>query len=139
MSAATIAYAVLSGHAPLTALVGARIYPLVIPESAQLPAVVYSVQSEREARRLAAPAAISGALTFAQVRITAAVAPNDYVTLQQIMAAIRGALPQAVPFDAGGSHNVVVHSGAEGEDTFDADAQIAMRSRTVQITFNQPT
>lgn len=138
MGAEKIAYALLSGHAPLTALVGDRIYPLVIPEAARLPAVVYSVQGEREARLLSAPSATSNALTFAQVRITAAVAPNDYVTLTQLMSAIRGALVSAPGATVAGARNVVVHSGVEGEDTFDADAQIAMRTRTVQITFNQP-
>lgn len=42
MSAETELYAVLSGAAGLTALVGTRIYPDAIPEDATLPAVVYA-------------------------------------------------------------------------------------------------
>lgn len=42
MSAETELYAVLSGAAGLTALVGNRIYPDAIPEGAALPAVVYA-------------------------------------------------------------------------------------------------
>lgn len=42
MSAETELYAVLSGAAGLTALVGNRIYPDAIPEDAALPAVVYA-------------------------------------------------------------------------------------------------
>lgn len=41
MSAETDLYAALSGRAPLTALVGSRIYPDAIPEGDALPAVVY--------------------------------------------------------------------------------------------------
>ena len=41
MSAETDLYAVLSGRAQLTALVGSRIYPDAIPEGDVLPAVVY--------------------------------------------------------------------------------------------------
>ncbi len=41
MSAETALYAVLSGYAPLTALVSTRIFPDAIPEDKALPAVVY--------------------------------------------------------------------------------------------------
>lgn len=41
MSAESALYAALSGASGLTALVGTRIYPDVIPEDADLPAVVY--------------------------------------------------------------------------------------------------
>lgn len=138
MSAAKIAYALLTAHAPLVALVGDRVYPLVAPEGAQLPAVIYAVQSEREARTLANPAKQSHALTFAQVRITAVVAPNDYGTLTNIMAAIRGALNVATPAMIAGASSVVVHSGSEGPDQFDQESQLATRTRTVQLTFSRP-
>lgn len=42
MSAETELYAVLSGSSGLTALVGTRIYPDILPEETSLPAVVYS-------------------------------------------------------------------------------------------------
>lgn len=45
MSAESDLYAVLSGYAPLTALVSTRIYPDAIPEDQALPAVVYSTES----------------------------------------------------------------------------------------------
>lgn len=41
MSAESALYSALSGASGLTALVGTRIYPDVIPEDADLPAVVY--------------------------------------------------------------------------------------------------
>jgi Protein of unknown function (DUF3168) len=46
MSAESDLYAVLSGHAPLTALVSTRIYPNAIPEDQALPAVVYSTEGD---------------------------------------------------------------------------------------------
>ena len=42
MSAESTLYAALSGHAPLTAIVGARIYPNAMPEEGAYPAVVYT-------------------------------------------------------------------------------------------------
>lgn len=42
-------YTILSGHAGLTALVGSRIYPLILPQSPLLPAVIYQrVDAARE-------------------------------------------------------------------------------------------
>lgn len=45
MSAESNLYAVLGGHAPLTALVAGRIYPDAMPEDTAYPAVVYGRQS----------------------------------------------------------------------------------------------
>jgi hypothetical protein len=42
MSAETMLYAWLSGHAPLVALVGTSIHPDVVPQNAPRPAVSYS-------------------------------------------------------------------------------------------------
>lgn len=138
MSAEKITYAVLSEHAPLTALVADRIYPLVIPESARLPAVTYDVVMSREHKSLGAPAAMAARLVFATVRITAAVQPNDYGTLTSIMDAVRAALDGRTNTSFGGAMNVVIHSGQESADTFDPETQIASRSRVVQLSYNLP-
>lgn len=42
MPAETAVYAALSGHAPLVAIVGTRIYPDVLPEDCIYPAIVFS-------------------------------------------------------------------------------------------------
>lgn len=138
MSAEKIVYAALSEHTPLTAIVGDRIYPLVIPEAARLPAVTYDVVSRREHKSLDSPAATVARLVFASVRIAAAVQPNDYGTLTAIMAAIRTALDGRTNTSFGGALNVVVHSGQESADAFDPETQIASRSRVVQMTYNLP-
>lgn len=42
MSAESVLYGYLSGHAPLTALVGTRIYPDAMPEETPMPAAVFA-------------------------------------------------------------------------------------------------
>jgi len=138
MSAEKITYTALSEHAPLAALVADRIYPLVIPEAARLPAITYDVVSQREHKSLAAPAATASRLVFATVRVTAAVQPNDYGTLTAIMDAIRASLDGRTNTAFGGARNVVIHGGQESADAFDPETQIASRSRVVQITYNLP-
>ena len=52
MSAETEVYAALSGHAGLTAIVAARIYPDVLPEKTTYPAVVFSRESTNPIRSI---------------------------------------------------------------------------------------
>lgn len=59
MSAEAAIYAALSGHAPLTALVGARIYPDAMPEETEYPAVVYSRAATEPIRTIHASAVVA--------------------------------------------------------------------------------
>ena len=52
MSAETEVYSALSGHAGVTALVAARIYPDVLPEETAYPAVVFSRQGTTPIRSI---------------------------------------------------------------------------------------
>ena len=60
MSINTALYSRLSSFAGLFALVGNRIYPVLIPESAQLPAVAYSLISTPEIHAMNADPTING-------------------------------------------------------------------------------
>ena len=59
MSVEAVIYAALSGHAPLTALVAARIYPVTLPEDCIYPAVVYQLADRQYLRTLCGDAGAS--------------------------------------------------------------------------------
>lgn len=58
----------LKADVDLQDLVGSRIYPLVLPEGAGLPAIVYAVAGTRRDRNLAGPAGMAYATVHIDVR-----------------------------------------------------------------------
>ncbi len=135
MSAQAITYAVLSGSAAVTAIAGARIYPLVLPEGIRPPAVVYELLSGNEHRTVSM--AHTQRLVQARMRVTGVVAPGDYAALTGLMEAIRSAAVGRVNVTIASIPNVVLTAGPESPDNFDAEALLASRSRVFNITFNE--
>lgn len=80
-------YAALSGYGPVTNLVGSRIYPMVIPQEAALPAIAY--------QRVSGPRLFGhgGSQGTAAARIQVVVTAEEYRTTKSIVTAIRDLFP----------------------------------------------
>lgn len=79
-------YAILVGDAEVSALVGTRVYPQVIPQDAALPAVAYSRISARRVK------SHSGPSRLARPRVQVTCSAKTYGAAKALAAAARGAL-----------------------------------------------
>ncbi len=79
-------FAALTGHAGLSALVGSRVYPLILPQNPTYPAVTY--------QRISTPMAqvVTGAVAAASTRFQVNVWANTYSSAVNVAAQIRAAL-----------------------------------------------
>lgn len=113
MKAEAIVYALLSGAAPVTSIVSARIYPVVLPEGVPFPAIVYELVS-----------------SVMQPRIDAASASHLYRSRIQVnllgvdlaaLITLRDAVVAALQFQRGAIAGATVHAvlaDSEGPVTF---------------------
>lgn len=79
-------FTILSGDGTVAALVGTRIYPLVVPQDVALPAISYQKISGVREYAHDAP------LGFASVRIQVNCVDDDYDGAKALAAAVRGAM-----------------------------------------------
>lgn len=88
MRAEKVVYTLLSGTAPVTALIDAKVYPGRIPQNTVMPAVSYELVSGIEIAPINAQA--GGVLLRSRVQVT--VLAKTYSEVKAIHEAIRGAL-----------------------------------------------
>lgn len=79
-------YAVLSGNAPITALVGGRIYPTQLPQEVVWPAISYARVSDVPARALGVD------LAPTQSRFQVSAWGQSYDSAKDVASAVRNAL-----------------------------------------------
>ena len=134
MSAERIIYSLLSSASGVTAIVGNRIYPLALPEGKALPAIVYDIVAQQE--RIPLSGASSPRLITAHVRVTAVFSANDYAALVSLFNAARNAC-RVINATVAGLQHVTSLIGAQGQDMFDAERQLCLRTFDARITFNE--
>ena len=114
MKAEAILYALLSGAGPVAAIVGARIYPGMLPQGVATPAIVVELISSVQAGRIDAAATTHLYRARMQVNLLGA----DYAVLYTLRAAVVAALR----FQRGVIAGATVHTIApdnEGPITYD--------------------
>lgn len=122
-------YAKLSATTAVSNLVGSRIYPVFLPQSATYPAIVYRVSNEpnERAMKTQAPDHDRATVTF-NFWADASQGANAYAALDNIDSAVRAALDY-VEAVAGGV--TVEHCHYDNSvDDFDAEAMLLLRSAT---------
>lgn len=132
MSAETAVYALLAGAGPVTAIVGTRIYPVVLPEGIATPALVYTLISAVRSPKIDAFAATH--LTRSRVQID--LLAKDWPTLNTL----RDAVVAALQFQRGVIAATTVHSvlhGGEGLTSHDQELEIFHRPIDVIVTHEQ--
>lgn len=134
MSAERIIYSLLSSAPGVTAIVSNRIYPLALPEGKALPAIVYDIVAQQERVPL------SGVSTTrhitAHARVTAVFAANDYAALVGLFSAAKNAC-RLINGTVASIQNVTALIGAQGQDMFDAERQLCLRTFDVRLMFNE--
>ncbi len=90
-------YSRLTDDGAVAAQVGTRVYPLVIPQDVDLPAIAYQVISSE------AKWSHSGPSGLTQTRVQLTIVADDYATAKATDQAVRAAF-NAVSFDAAGVH-----------------------------------
>ena len=84
MSAESALYALLTAAAPVTALVGARIYPVVAPEGTPTPLIAYELVSNTRQPRIDALASAH----LARARVTVNLVSADHAVVKTLRAAV---------------------------------------------------
>lgn len=132
MSAEDVIYALVSGAGPVTAIVGERIYPVVLAQGQPLPAIVYSLVT------VTRPPAIDAAAPthLARSRIQLDLMARDYPTLQALRAAVVAALQFQRGVIAGTTVHSVLHAG-EGATQHDGELQVYYRPIDFIVTHQQ--
>lgn len=132
MSAETAVYALLTGAGAVTAIVGTRIYPVVLPEGISLPAIVYTQISAVRLPKLDAFATTHLTRSRVQVDLMA----KDFAAL----VTLRNAAVAALQFQRGVIAATTVHSvlhGGEGLTSHDPELEIFHRPIDVIVTHEQ--
>ena len=125
-------YALMTGAGPVTSIVSTRIYPVMLPEGQQLPALVIDHVSTYR------PAVIDAfaANHLAQARIQCNCLASDHTTCRSLADAVR----TAAQFQRGSIASVtvvsVLHAG-EGPATFDVDLKVFHQPIDFIITYQQ--
>jgi hypothetical protein len=130
MSSEAVTYALLSGAAAITAIVGARIYPVQLPLAQPTPAIVYEPVSTWRPGALDAYAATHLERARVQVNVLSA----DHSVLMSIRAAVMAAMQ----FQRGVIGGVTVHSvlpGGEGNAQYDADLRLYFQPLDFILTY----
>lgn len=133
MRAEQVIYALLSEAAGVTALVGTRIYPGVLPQGTALPALALEFISGVELPTVDATAGFN--LLQARVQVTAIA--KTYAEVKTVLEAVRA----ACNFQRGtiaGVHVVSVRRDTIGPDLRDDDVQLFTQSIDFGITYQEP-
>lgn len=111
-------YAYLSGYAGLTALVGTRIYPRLLPDEPTYPAVTYHRISGRNIRTLAPPtvAAVEARFQFSCWGLAYADARNVASQIEDALQDFTGKM--------GGGVTVLDSNAFTGSDQFDGRVKV---------------
>lgn len=112
-------YNVLAAHAGLSALVGPRIYPLILPQNPILPAATYA--------RVSGPAEYTGGASsqLVESRLQVSCWAPDYTTAKAVAAQVRAALSALGGTIGGASGVYVAGSWIENEiDVYEPDARL---------------
>lgn len=131
MTVESIVYALLSGAGPVTSIVGARIYPTVLPQGEQTPAIVIEQISSVQQSRMDAQA--SAHLYRARVQI------NLLGALHPQLVSLRTAVINAVQFARGSIAGAVVHAvlpDVEGSITFSEELGLYHRPLDFIVLFS---
>ena len=132
MKAGNYIYAKLAATAGVTALVSTRIYPMLIPQNAAFPAIVYSVtnrpmDANAKDRAAAHDTAVVSFTYWADIQF----GQDAYTSLDAIDAAVRTAI-DFVSATAGGVTCEACKYMAS-EDTFSEDRLLLGRQATYQL------
>lgn len=127
MSADAVINALLTGAAPVTALVGTRIYPAVAPENTPAPFIAFELVSNVRLPRIDAQAAAHLARARVQVNLVA----EAYATVK----ALRAAVVAACQFQRGILAGVsVVSVLPEGDGPISFDAALGLFHQPVDFS-----
>ena len=122
-------YTKLSGTSAVSALVGSRIYPVFLPQTAAYPAIVYRMTNEPNERQMKTQAADHDRATVTfNFWADASQGANAYAALDSIDKAVRDAL-DFVEATAGGVTVEHCHYDNSSDD-FDAEAMLLLRTAT---------
>lgn len=133
MSAQAAIIELLFGYAPLTALVGDRIYPGELPQGTVLPAVVVSHISTTPLTTIDAQAPFS----LVRSRVETTIIAKDYPGQQTVVAKVRG----AANFKRGTLGGVTVVSILRdliGPDMRDTDTMLFSQNIDFAVTWQEP-
>ena len=129
MTCETAVYSLLN-VAGVTAIVGTRIYPIVLPVSVPTPAIVYELISSWRGGALDAYAATH--LTHARVQVNLLSADHA------VLLTMRAAVFAAMQFRRGALGGVTVHSvipSGEGPDQYDPEMRLFLRPVDFTLTY----
>lgn len=129
MSVERVTYTLLKNDAAVTAIVGTRIYPVMLPQQQPTPAIVYEIISSPRMGVIDARDATHLTRTRVQINLLSA----DYYTLRTL----RDAVMAAMQFERGSIGGVTVHSvlpAGEGPDSYDQPLRLFMRPLDFLIT-----
>ena len=133
MTAESVLYALMSGAGPVTAIVGDRIYPVVLPEGKPLPALVLEHVSTYR------PPVIDA---FAGTHMTQTRMQANCLALSHTACrALADAARAAAQFQRGTIAGVLVHSvlhAGEGPTTYDAETGAFHQPIDFMVTHQQP-
>lgn len=131
MSQVKVVNTLLNAEPDVTAIVGDRIFPVVLPQNFNVPAIGFMQDWRRE--RVAA--SLSGPVHVV-CQMTVVAMTRDYASLVALVAAIRKALANkmgGVP----GVENLVVRPQAQTEDNYDSDLGMYSRASTFVLNFTE--
>lgn len=129
MSAELVTYALLSGAGPVTAIVGTRIYPVVMSQGQPTPAIVYEVVSNPRLGVLD----VRDTTHLTRARVQVNLLSADHTVLRTL----RDAVITAMQFQRGTIGGITVHSvlpAGEGPDSYDQPTRLYMRPLDFLIT-----
>lgn len=121
-------YSYLSGYAGLTALVGTRIYPEMLPDSPTYPAVSYSRVSTRRERTLTIPS-----VAAVEARFQCSCWGERYADAKAVAVQIKAAL-QDFQGVMGGTGGVTVLEASTVNELDQHDARVRVYHVPVDVT-----
>jgi len=130
MSHEAVTYALLAGAGAVTAIVGTRIYPTVLPVGISTPAIVYELISSWRPGALDARAVTHLTRTRVQINLMTA----DHA----VLLSMRDAVVDAMQFERGYIGGVTVHSvlpAGEGPDLYDHELRLFVRPVDFTLTY----
>lgn len=133
MSAERVIFALLSNHAPLNALVPARrIFPGVLPQGTDLPAIGY-----RHIVSVGDHAVAASASTMTTSRIQVTATASSYPEMKQLLALVKQACHRRTGLIAGVKVQHV-RSDTVGPDPDGTNPKIFSQSVDFKVTFSEP-
>ena len=129
MEAELVTYALLSGAGPVTAVVGVRIFPEMLPLKQPSPAIVYGLVTGVRVPAIDAQAATHLMRSRVQVNLIS----KDHGVTRTLRAAVLAAMQFKRGAIGGVTVQSVLHAG-EGPVSYDADLDLYMRPLDFLIT-----